>query len=75
MENTNAKQMISVWFWVGCMMIVYGLLVTGAGVYYLFSPPLNYAARWTNPNLWWGIIMLIVGAIFLYLGRIKKSSN
>ncbi|MGB9599143.1 MAG: hypothetical protein ACP5QK_05495 [Myxococcota bacterium] len=72
MEDT--KQMISVWFWVGCMMLIYGLIITGAGVYYLFLPPQSYAAKWTNPNLWWGMIMLIVGQIFLYLGRIKKSS-
>jgi len=73
MENT--KQMIPVWFWVGIMMLIYGILVTGAGIYYLINPPQSYAAKWTNPNLWWGIIMLVVGVIFMFLVRIKKESN
>ncbi len=71
----NSKQMISVWFWVGLMLLVYGILVCGAGVYYLSSPPENYAAKWTNPNLWWGLIMLITGVVFLFLGRKKRESN
>lgn len=70
MENTG--KMISVWFWVGLMLLVYGLLVSGAGVYYLFNPPINYQAKWTNPNLWWGGIMLAVGLLFLFLGRNRK---
>ncbi len=71
----NSKKMIPVWFWVGVMMLTYGVLILGIGIYFVISPPQNYAARWTNPNLWWGITMTIVGAIFLYLGRNKKDSN
>ncbi|MCX7945125.1 MAG: hypothetical protein N2746_11520 [Deltaproteobacteria bacterium] len=73
METT--KKMIPVWFWVGLMMVVYGILIVGIGVYYLVSPPQGYAAKWTNPNLWWGLIMLVVGGVFMFLGRNKKESN
>lgn len=72
---TNSKQMISVWFWVGIMMLIYGVLITGAGIYYFYSPPKDYLAKWTNPNLWWGFVMLITGILFLYLGRKKRESN
>ncbi len=71
----NNKQMIPVWFWVGLMMLVYGVLITGAGIYYLSNPPLDYAAKWTNPDLWWGLIMLIVGVVFVLLSRKKALSN
>jgi len=71
----NQKQMIPVWFWVGLMLLVYGILITGAGLLYISSPPSNYMAKWTNPNLWWGGVMLVVGVIFLYLGRKKNTSN
>lgn len=73
MENT--KQMISIWFWVGIVMVVYGILVSSTGIYYIFSPPENYGAKWTNPNLWWGTVMLLTGLLFMYLGRTKKGSN
>lgn len=76
MSNSEVtKRMIPVWFWIGIMMIVYGVLISGAGIYYLISPPQNYAAKWTNPNLWWGLFMLVVGFVFLFLGRNKKESN
>jgi uncharacterized membrane protein len=32
------KKMISIWFWVGLVLGVYGLIITSMGVYYIFSP-------------------------------------
>lgn len=32
------KTMISIWFWVGLVLGVYGVMMVGAGIYYVFVP-------------------------------------
>jgi len=71
-ENTTPK-MISIWFWVGLVLGVYGLIITGTGIYYIFEPAALAGKIGGNPNLWWGIIMTVAGAIFLVLGKFDRG--
>ena len=66
--------MLSIWFFVGLMLTVFGSLVTLTGIIYIFHPqnqtPVVHVHQhlwWglQNPNLWWGAIMLIAGLLFL----------
>ncbi|NOY78839.1 MAG: hypothetical protein GXO76_13330 [Calditrichaeota bacterium] len=70
----SEKKMLSIWFFVGLMLTVLGLMVTLTGVNYLFHPQnqtpvtLVHQHLWwglRNPNLWWGAIMLVGGLLFL----------
>ncbi|GBD93946.1 hypothetical protein BMS3Abin05_01542 [bacterium BMS3Abin05] len=70
----SEKNMLSIWFFVGVMLSVFGLIVTLTGINYLFNPQhqtvvtqVNAHIWWglANPNLWWGAIMLIAGLFFL----------
>jgi len=66
--------MISIWFWVGAVLGVYGLVITGAGVYYMFRPETATALAHLNPSLWWGLVMLLAGVIFAAAGRFGRRS-
>ena len=71
----SAQEMVSIWTWVGLVLFVYGLIIPGAGIYYIFEPESVTATASYNPSLWWGIIMLVAAAIFLatsLLPRLKK---
>lgn len=66
--------MLSIWFFVGLMLTIFGFLVTLTGVNYIFHPQNQtpviqaHVHLWwglRNPNLWWGGIMLIAGLLFL----------
>ncbi|HCF58367.1 MAG TPA: hypothetical protein DFS52_10290 [Myxococcales bacterium] len=62
-----------IWFFVGLILLVYGLIIVGSG---LFSAPRPTVLAETKPALWWGGIMSVVGAIFLAAGwKIHRSNN
>jgi uncharacterized membrane protein len=63
-RKTEAN-MLSIWFFVGLMLTVLGLIVTLTGVYYIFSPQHDTRLAELNPNLWWGGVILAGGLIFL----------
>lgn len=52
--------MLPVWFFIGGILLIYGVLVLGQGIIEYSNPPVaNYHA-----SVWWGIILIIVGGIF-----------
>jgi hypothetical protein len=59
--------MVSIWFLVGLVLGVNGLIVTASGFYFLVVP--NATARLShNPGLWWGAIMIAAGIVFVLIG-------
>jgi len=65
--------MMSIWFWVGLVLGVYGVIVTGAGIYYIFNPDTTTVTGYLNPSLWWGIIMMVAAFIFLAITGFGKN--
>ena len=58
--NPHEHTMLPVWFFIGAILIVYGILICGQGFIEYSDPPIaNYHAP-----IWWGIVLAIVGAIF-----------
>lgn len=66
---TEEKQMISVWAWVGIILLIYGAIVTGSGVYYAIGTPATTVLGELNPGAWWGCIMLVSGLALWLIGR------
>ena len=63
--------MLSIWFFVGIMLTLLGVIITLTGVYYIFYPQNATVLAYLNPSLWWGAIMVVVGLAFLF-PSIKK---
>jgi hypothetical protein len=64
---------LSIWFFVGILLSVYGLIITGAGIYGFFTPPAVKLAS-LHADLWWGLILLALGVFYCYHfapGRVK----
>jgi uncharacterized membrane protein len=60
-----AAQPLPIWFFVGLILLVYGVLVL-AGAAFGKSHPTVLAE--IKPGLWWGAIITVVGAVFLAIG-------
>ena len=62
--------MKSIWFFVGLLLAIMGTIITISAVYSLLSPP-EQAKIFSHlhPDLWWGILMLVVGLLFAILNR------
>jgi hypothetical protein len=66
--NTPQQESVSIWIWVGLVLCTYGLLVLATGLYQLSQPPTTVLGS-LRPGIWWGGLMLIVGALFLLADR------
>jgi hypothetical protein len=64
--------MIPVWFFVGVILLIYGIIILGEGIYEFSSPPPTVLAS-THPALWWGALLTVIGGIYVYLYKPKKS--
>ena len=69
--------MIPVWFFVGIILLIYGIIITGTGIAELSSPPLEALANmpgWVrHPAVWWGALLTVIGGLYVYLFKPKKS--
>ena len=62
---------ISIWFFIGLLILVYGVLILGAGIAGLFSPPPVVMAE-LHLGIWWGAFLIVAGAVYVYLFRPGK---
>lgn len=58
--------MISIWFFIGCLLTVYGVLIflAGLGTVAASAVPVESAQR-LHLGLWWGSIMTVLGIVYL----------
>lgn len=77
MNDTQKEEakIISIWTWVGLVLGIYGILLTGMGIYYAIEPETKTATAAYNPSLWWGIIMFVSAVIFLLASRFSRHGN
>lgn len=66
---------ISIWFFIGVLLTIYGVLTTATGLWELISPPPNPPVLANlHASIWWGIVLLIIGLIYFIRFFPKKSS-
>jgi energy-converting hydrogenase Eha subunit E len=71
METT--KQ-IQIWFFIGALLLMYGVLIFGVGIYHIVSPPVQQRALSDlHADLWWGALLVILGSIYCVKYRPSKS--
>ncbi|HUB80262.1 MAG TPA: hypothetical protein VMB03_15770 [Bryobacteraceae bacterium] len=55
--------MISIWFFIGVLLLAYGLLILGAGIYGLDHPP-NVKLANLHAGIWWGALLTALGLFY-----------
>jgi hypothetical protein len=58
---------VSIWFFIGILLLAYGILIFGTGVYELFVPPEHpVVMAYLRPAIWWGGMLLVLGVFYCY---------
>jgi len=59
---------IPVWFFVGVMLLVYGVLILGSGLAEWSNPPHTVLAELHAP-VWWGALLAVIGGAYVLAFR------
>lgn len=62
---------ISIWFFIGVLLTVYGALILGYGLYELSSGTMAVANY--HASVWWGAVLLIAGLFYGLRFRPRRS--
>jgi len=71
---SEERRMIPVWFFAGILIFIYGILIFASGLVEWSHPPATVLANLHAP-VWWGAIMIVMGAMFIQLFRPKKAQK
>lgn len=71
--TAGGRQMLPVWFFVGIIFLVYGVIILAVGISEIHNPPHTVLAAQLHPSLWWGGLLIIVGAVFAVRSRRKRG--
>jgi hypothetical protein len=65
---------ISIWFFIGLLLTVYGVIIFATGLYELSNPP-AHAVVLSNlhAGVWWGAVLLIIGLVYFIRFFPRKS--
>ena len=70
----HREGMVSIWFFIGKLLSVYGVLILGAGIYEWNSPPPVVRAD-LHAAVWWGMLLIALGAIYVYRFAPRKGNK
>jgi hypothetical protein len=66
--------MLSIWFFIGILLLAYGILILGAGIYELVSPPEHpLVLAELHAGIWWGGLLIAMG--LFYSVRFRPGRN
>ena len=67
------KKLISVWYFIGWLLLVYGILILGAGLDILSvqAPPVMAEL---HIGIWWGLLLIIIGLVYICCFRRRPQA-
>jgi hypothetical protein len=66
-------KMISIWFFVGCLLTAYGVLILIAGLQSNAAGNEEVVLQNLHLQIWWGISLLIAGIVYMVRFRPKAG--
>jgi hypothetical protein len=71
----ESEHQVPIWFFIGALLLLYGLIIFGVGVYHFAVPPpleARVALYELHADIWWSALMIVLGAFYclkFYPGR------
>jgi hypothetical protein len=67
---------ISIWFFIGLLLAIYGVLIFGEGVYqYLTPPDKPVVLQELHSGIWWGALLLVIGVFYVIHFRPSRAGK
>jgi hypothetical protein len=65
---------LPIWFFIGALLLVYGVLILGAGIAGLFHPPHVVLAE-LHVGIWWGALLIVIGVFYVWTFRPGRGAK
>jgi hypothetical protein len=64
MEN---EHQIPIWFFIGGILAIYGVLILGSGLFSVIWPPERQLhLAYLHADIWWGALLTVVGSLYVW---------
>ena len=70
---SEKHHIIPVWFFVGVLFLVYGVLIFLTGLVEWSHPPNTVEAQLHAP-VWWGLVLIVLGGLYCALFRPGRTT-
>lgn len=63
----ESEHQVPIWFFIGALLLLYGLIIFGVGVYHFMVPPpaeARVALYDLHADVWWSALMIVTGAFY-----------
>lgn len=71
---SEKHQIIPIWFFVGFLLLVYGLLILVSGLAQWSHPPEGVQLTNLHAPVWWGALLLFLGLIYCFKYYPRRES-
>ncbi len=72
---SEKPKFISIWLFIGALLLIYGVLILGSGIYDYLNPPAvqKIVLAELHAPIWWGALLTVMGLIYVIAFRPGKS--
>lgn len=70
---TEKHRIIPVWFFVGVLLFIYGVLILVSGLTEWSHPPDTVLSN-LHAAVWWGALLVVLGGIYCLMFRPKDNT-
>jgi FtsH-binding integral membrane protein len=71
---SEKHNIIPVWFFVGCLLLIYGVLILISGLINWSSPPPDVVLSNLHAPVWWGAVLTVLGIVYCTMFRPGKNT-
>lgn len=73
---SREPELFSIWFFIGSLILIYGILILAAGIRGAISPPaVPVVLARLHAGIWWGALLIVFGGVYAYLFRPTKRGH
>ena len=63
----HRKDLVSIWFFIGVLLLFYGVMILGSGLYDLATGVTGSTVlAELHAPVWWGALLIVIGGIYAW---------